>query len=857
MKTGILKKLIACFLITAMMVCGPFANVPKNAFAAGDDTASGAAVQQAEADEDETEDTGEDGEKDEADKSSESDDQKESDDSKLYISEVKLGMGKTEEEAAKALVDAGFFIMQKDGKPVDLNKGASDERPRVIYLGYKTTTDPNDGITDLAVMNMTGGYSFSDYDELINKAMETQVKPFVENFLATINEYRENYNKPKNTPNHKRADIVRQILNKFTDDDTDGAPIGDLLLNETKYEMGDKAYEELPEVDKKDTLDIVTMFLQGNLTSISLIEKFLVKAADSSDSTWVERFENTSYDQLVEEFEKKYLDADLDDIHKKMDKKYNDTAKQILELWDDFADVAENYEDKKDEIENSIEDTKEKLEEATDIDAENMNVDELADSIVELNDAQVDAMDMVDDSVAVNASAELDEKENEDGNLREFFAQPAANFQGDGIRKLYPVVASLSEGQIAGIQFLSLQELIDAGLNSIENLEQEMIKDVETVSVYEGVNREIFEKGAVAMTSAALRQEALTQGNDLNPVTKTRIMGIAMLAAGAACGVAFGALLKPLYIKIEGLNYVGNKLMTYAKDLAQGKKTIITVLNSKGKSFTGYTAEGLTERAKNFFNGVKVWKTALVVLSVAAVVLIVVGLINTINGIKNDGKAFDYEPIPKYIVDEADITRFNEKGEKEFYRNDTAYYRVVECNRKDLLGVTSTQSKEDNEFLKKRVEENGDKGDLNGDDGRQWLALYTVKYEQSTPILADSLMVKTGADSSTPPDGYTTGIHMFGEKNAYNLNNPKLIREEKAEEIRVFFKQDKEAFKKDVSVNKADKNDDKLTETGSLTSDRSVILYLVIGFAAGMIVVWLITFFLGRRKRTQLPSDEE
>ena len=126
---------------------------------------------------------------------------------------MKLGMGKTEEEAAKALVDAGFLIMQKDGKPVDLNKGASDERPRVVYLGYKTTTDPNDGITDLAVMNMTGGYSFSDYDELINKAMETQVKPFVENFLATINEYRENYNKPKNSPNHKRADIVRKILN--------------------------------------------------------------------------------------------------------------------------------------------------------------------------------------------------------------------------------------------------------------------------------------------------------------------------------------------------------------------------------------------------------------------------------------------------------------------------------------------------------------------------------------------------------------------------------------------------------------------------------------------------------------------
>ncbi len=860
MKTGILKKLIACFLITAMMVCGPFANVPKNAFAAGDDTASGAAVQQAEADEDETEDTGEDGEKDEADKSSESDDQKESDDSKLYISEVKLGMGNTEEEAAKALVDAGFFIMQKDGKPVDLNKGASDERPRVVYLGYKTTTDPNDGITDLAVMNMNGGYSFSDYDNLIEKAMETQVKPFVENFLATINEYRENYNKPKNSPNHKRADIVRKILNKFTDDDTDGAPIGDLLLNETKYEMGDKAYEELPEVDKKDTLDIVTMIMQGNLTSITMIEKYLVKAADSSDSTWVERFENTSYDQLVEEFEEKYPDADMDDILKKMDKKYNDTAKKILEFWDDFADTAENYEDKKDEIENTIEDTADSLKEAADMIPENMNEEEIVDAIVELDNSQIETLEKTDDVVAVNVSAELDEKENEDGNLREFFAQSSTNFKGDGIRKLYPVVASLSEGQIAGIQFLNLQELIDAGLNSIENLEQDMLKDIETVSVYEGVNREIFEKGAVAMTSAALRQEAMTKDNEVNATTKTRNIGIGLAAAGAAALTVGWATVLKKWAKaiVADAKYVDQQIFKIKSDL--GVKQFETLKNAEFKQAKGsklITTELSPRQAGSRLFFARFERAALVVINVALVAMVAVGLVLTISEIMEGKKASDYSPIPKYIVDEEDITRFNEKGEKEFYRNDTAYYQIVECNRKDLLNETSSLSGSDIEFLKKRVDENDNKGDLNGDDGRQWLALYTVKYEQSTPILADSLMVKTGADSSTPPDGYTMGIHMFGEKNSYNLNNPKLIREEKAEEIRVYFKQDKEAFKKDVSVNDADKNDDKLTETGSLTSDRSVILYLVIGFAAGMIVVWLITFFLGRRKRTQLPSDEE
>ena len=62
-----------------------------------------------------------------------------------------------------------------------------------------------------------------------------------------------------------------------------------------------------------------------------------------------------------------------------------------------------------------------------------------------------------------------------------------------------------------------------------------------------------------------------------------------------------------------------------------------------------------------------------------------------------------------------------------FVRNDMAYYQAVLCNRKS--------DSEDYAAMK-------DFGDLNGDVGKQWMALYTLK-NGSGSILADSLKVVT------------------------------------------------------------------------------------------------------------------
>ena len=184
-----------------------------------------------------------------------------------YISEVKVGMGVTSDQASKELLDEGYTILKDDsGNYADLNKDAGAASPmkegpnqKIVYLGYKTTAKASDAITDLAVMSMNGGYSFEEYEKVMNDHMDTQIKPFVNRFIATLKEYRENLQKPQNSANFKRANYYKALLNKLTDDDTGGKPLGDLLVNQTKYEMGDEAYNKLSDEEKKNHCDILTL----------------------------------------------------------------------------------------------------------------------------------------------------------------------------------------------------------------------------------------------------------------------------------------------------------------------------------------------------------------------------------------------------------------------------------------------------------------------------------------------------------------------------------------------------------------------------------------------------------------------
>ena len=81
-----------------------------------------------------------------------------------YISEVYLSYGNTPEEAKAWLLSNGYNVLNQD-----LNEGAESAQwastlllasdKRSVYLGFKTTTEKDEAITDMRAMNMNGDFS--------------------------------------------------------------------------------------------------------------------------------------------------------------------------------------------------------------------------------------------------------------------------------------------------------------------------------------------------------------------------------------------------------------------------------------------------------------------------------------------------------------------------------------------------------------------------------------------------------------------------------------------------------------------------------------------------------------------------
>ena len=247
-----------------------------------------------------------------------------------YISDIKIYAG-----SYAAAEEEGYTILKEGNKAINLNQsagatGVGSKGDKAIYLGYRTTGVRSEAITDLAVMNMKGGYSVEDYKTLMNNQMTKQIIPFVDSFLAAIEEYRVNY-RSDNAANRQRAQYIHDILNKFTDDDCGGAGLGDLLLNKTKYELGDGAYNALSDKEKKQHADILTIIAQSNGQATLMIESLLVRAADTNENTWIDRFVGTTYDNLMDE-----TGLAPSKAGKLLAKQYDDDASTILLMWEVF-----------------------------------------------------------------------------------------------------------------------------------------------------------------------------------------------------------------------------------------------------------------------------------------------------------------------------------------------------------------------------------------------------------------------------------------------------------------------------------------------------------------------------------------
>ena len=767
---------------------------------------------------------------------------------KKYLSEVKVGMGEDSDTAAKSLLDEGYTILKDDnGNYADLNKDAGTDsvakkgpNQKIVYLGYKTTSDASDAITDLAVMNMEGGFKFEEYEKLMENHMNTQIKPFTDRFIATLREYRENLKKPQDSVNFKRANYYKSLLNKLTDDDTGDKPLGDLLVNQTKYEMGDEAYNKLSDAEKKNHCDILTLLMQGNGQAVQLMETELTKSSDSSGSTWLDRFKETSLDKLTKAVKDKNPNMTPSEINKELDKQYNDDARKLIDKWTEFNEILMNYDIAVDNANEVIDSDAGKKEVKLDDNSSDKQVEEAAVEMYNTEAAMVKG-GMAAEDIAVHDILEATKFDN--GTLLEFFEKDKSEFDdANNIRKLYPIVDSLTGGQLAGLDFLSIKDMILMAVSDENGYKDGDLGDMQSASIYQDVNREIYEKGGVALTDAAMRANATAQEKaktfELSSLGKvlwacTAISGVVAVGSamallprnpGSSSSGGFDAI-SELQESIKQFKNNNNMNIVSNRFRLQRMERHLNSLKAEQASGSSDTFEQATQQVASKSN---ICKYLAVGFSILGAVLAGFSIYTTIKEYVDYYKV-TFAPIPKYIVDRQDIMGKNAKGQPIMIQNQTAYYKAVLCNR---TAGNSDVEKENYKILQ-------DRNDLNGDVGKQWLSLYSVKYVNGLPILADSLKLKMGKGNA--PEGYTTGIHKFGEQTVFNLTSaPNYCYNDPYDGTYVYFKNDTATVKD-------------LTATGSLFSGGSIAL----GALIGLIVGSTITLFIVNNSRKKKKEEAE
>lgn len=220
-----------------------------------------------------------------------------------YISEVYLSYGKDDASAKKWLEDNGYTVVDQN-----LNEGAEGggavlsfikigSEKRSVYLGYKTTTDSKQAITDMRAMNMKGEYSYDEYEKVL-ESKKTEITNFIADMKSALAEYRANYKSGA-----LKAKIAHDKMNLLLDDDCDNAPLGDLLLQPIKEEMKEEDYNKEP----TKHADMTTLILQGNMGYVNNIMTDICYAADTAADNWVGRLEKSKgLDGLMERYESQY-----------------------------------------------------------------------------------------------------------------------------------------------------------------------------------------------------------------------------------------------------------------------------------------------------------------------------------------------------------------------------------------------------------------------------------------------------------------------------------------------------------------------------------------------------------------------
>ena len=716
-----------------------------------------------------------------------------------YVKDVFIAYGEKKEDADKWLKEHNWESI------ADLNDGKTSEalgyHKAVAVLGIQRTDDPSEAITDMAIMNMTGGYSFDKYDDLVEEK-KAQITEFINTFIPAMEEYRKNYNGQGSEGGKKRAQMAHDLLNKFYDGDPNGEdaindtgkPLGDLFLNKTKTEIGDDAYNALSADEKSNTADLQQIILESSGPAVLMIQQSLALATDTAETSWLDRLSGLSGDGLVEHIAEYAPEVAGQDLAPSaamtvLSSHFEDYAKNLAKDWSKVREDILWYEQYCND--NSLWQEDGEADDAYSARLEQYFNDLKAQDEQRFTD-EYGRFTRVD--IYYNMITEISYAGKWGETLYDFFnpEDEEADYSKD--TKLFlPLAAALSDGQRAALDFLSLSTLLKLGMNNEAVIKADFPtvysvykskdgKEMENISIYSGINRAIFRKG-VALTSKAEMQKSL--GN--NPYSEVwdedgivaivSYVGIGLGTITAITGAVVYSVMRSQLLSLVnetfGRNYKSIKDLDHlmsGKTWAYGDDSAFAVGRSRlaiGKWIAGIGG-------------------AMMILSAA---LLGVQIYQNYHR--------DFSVIPKMIVDEKDIVTYttDEKGNQVQNINfdSFAYYEVAKCNRQEIGIHTNAQSGV-SDYAEWGC---GDAADINADVGREWLALYVNRAgEKGQPILASTFVIQKGKKGSEAPANHDGALHLFGYSNAMKLDDTAYSYRDDNDGLYLFWQTDPTAYVK-------------------------------------------------------------
>ena len=603
-----------------------------------------------------------------------------------YISEVQVFSGGSLAEAIDSCEAAGYVAVKNN-----INRTSDgDSTDNGIYIvGYRTTTDPDEAITDISLLQMNGGYQYCTYSDVAERAME-KLGNIPTEINDAINEFADNYS--EGSP---AAIAAVTILNSYHVDEMNGMKLGDYMVS------GSCNADFAKKLLTRANTSVVSAFCNALVPGV----------ADHGEDNWASRVSASS------------VQAELaaGDNDNKLDSQYKVLAKELTDSLQSFAQsytaAAERYAASGGKVETSVSDesetapgeqTVEAVSGGGEIEAEDGDVLFLT-AYDMLNQYSYDDTTRLGDYIVALGNSSYDESVN--------------------LRKIYPLVDSLTDGQLAmmrlcGVAFSAIylingSELIDEAEKQANAIREEISSQIGTdsMSIWVGTDQTAYEQ-KVAVTKDAYR--ANSAGQIYNTLTTPDDLDNFLSTAQTMVNVASGVI---------GLAFIITQLVTSAIG-----SLVFTAAFTGSVSMWAICCAGIGAGALGTIFGVL--GCAVIVLSYvafAAMIIIVIAL------------------LIKYIWDS-----FHDDDEESFTPIPSVMFDVA-----------------DNRYIRyDAVEQNGSPANINGDNARRWNALYTSKSSHAgDPIQSSQLddLITVKYNDNAVPQGYKA-VKCFGEVGAANLN---------------------------------------------------------------------------------------